>query len=76
MVDAQLKQQQLQVEQARIAAQEKIAGMQVGAKTTHAKNELNARMQAEGVKIGLQAAKDRREDRRAQQPAMQKPKEK
>ena len=76
MVDAQLKQQQLQVEQARITAQEKIAGMQVGAKTTHARNELTARMQAEGVKIGLQAAKDRRDDRRAQQPAAQRPKEK
>jgi hypothetical protein len=76
MVDAQLKQQQLQVEQARIAAQEKIAGMQVGAKATHSRNELNARMQAEGVKIGLQASKDRREDRRAQQPAAQRPKEK
>lgn len=76
MVDAQLKQQQLQVEQARIAAQEKIAGMQVGAKTTHAKNELTARMQAEGVKLGMQAAKERREERRAQQPAAQRPKEK
>lgn len=76
MVDAQLKQQQLQVEQARIAAQEKIAGMQVGAKTTHAKNELTARMQAEGVKLGMQAAKERREERRAQQPATQRPKEK
>jgi hypothetical protein len=75
MVDAQLKQQQLQVEQARIAAQEKIAGMQVGAKTTHARNELNSRMQAEGVKLGMQAAKERREERRAQQPQMQRPKE-
>jgi hypothetical protein len=73
-VDAQLKQQQLQVEQARITTQEKIAGMQVGAKATHAKNELTARMQAEGVKIGLQAAKDRRDDRRTQQPAAQRPK--
>jgi hypothetical protein len=33
-------------------------------------------MQAEGVKIGMQAAKDRRDDRRAQQPAAQRPKEK
>ncbi len=75
MVDAQLKQQQLQVEQARIAAQEKIAGMQVGAKTTHARNELDARMQAEGVKLGMQASKERREERRAQQPPIQRPKE-
>jgi hypothetical protein len=75
MVDAQLKQQQLQVEQARIAAQEKIAGLQVGAKISHAKSELDARMQAEGIKLGLQAAKDRRDDRRAQQPQAQRPKE-
>ena len=76
MVDAQLKQQQLQVEQARIATQEKIAGMQVGAKATHARNELESRMQAEGVKLGIQAAKDRRESNRQQQPAAQRPKEK
>jgi hypothetical protein len=67
-VDAQLKQQQLQVEQSRIAAQEKIAGLQVGAKTTHAQRELDARMQVEGIKLGLQGAKDRRETRRAEQP--------
>jgi hypothetical protein len=67
-VDAQLKAQQLQVEQARIAAQEKIAGLQVGAKVSHAQNELKARMQVEGIKLGLQGAKDRRDTRRAEQP--------
>lgn len=67
-VDAQLKAQQLQVEQARIAAQEKIAGLQVGAKTTHAQNELKARMEVEGVKLGLQGAKQRQEAARAQRP--------
>ena len=67
-VDAQLKQQQLQVEQARIAAQEKIAGLQVGAKTTHAQSELMARMEVEGVKLGLQGAKQRQEAARAQRP--------
>ena len=67
-VDAQLKAQQLQVEQARIAAQEKIAGLQVGAKTTHAQKELEARMQVEGIKLGLQGAKQRQENRRPQQP--------
>jgi hypothetical protein len=75
-VDAQLKAQQLQVEQARIAAQEKIAGLQVGAKTTHAQRELDARMQVEGIKLGLQGAKDRRETRRAEQPRPNKGKEK
>jgi len=75
MVDAQLKQQQLQVEQARIAAQEKIAGLQVGAKTAHAQKELDARMQAEGIKLGMQGAKQRQEAARSQQP-IRPPKEK
>ena len=73
-VDAQLKQQQLQVEQARIAAQEKIAGLQVGAKTSHAQTELKARMEVEGIKLGLQGARQRQDAARAQrpQPAPQK----
>jgi hypothetical protein len=71
-VDAQLKQQQLQVEQARIATQEKIAGLQVGAKTTHAQSELMARMEVEGVKLGLQGAKQRQESARVQRPQPKK----
>jgi hypothetical protein len=70
-VDAQLKQQQLQVEQARIAAQEKIAGLQVGAKTTNAQSELRARMEVEGIKLGLQGAKQRQDSSRAQRPQPQ-----
>jgi hypothetical protein len=73
-IDAQLKQQQLQVEQARIAAQEKIAGLQVGAKTTLAQKELDARMEVEGIKLGLQGAKQRQEAARAQRPQPVPPK--
>jgi hypothetical protein len=73
--DAQLKTQQLQVEQARIAAQEKIAGLQVGAKVTHAQNELKARMQVEGIKLGLQGAKQRQDTRRPEQPTAKPSKE-
>jgi hypothetical protein len=73
-IDAQLKQQQLQVEQARIAAQEKIAGLQVGAKTAHAQNELKARMEVEGIKLGLQGSKQRQEASRAQRPQPTPPK--
>ena len=65
MADAQLKQQQLQVEQARIEAQKEIAGLQAGAKATHARNELNSKMQLEGIRLGMQAVKERRD---AQQP--------
>jgi hypothetical protein len=67
--DLQMKQQQLQVEQARIEAQKQIAGLQAGIKATHGKNELEARMQAEGVKLGMQGEKQRQEAARAQQPA-------
>ena len=73
-VDAQLKQQQLQVEQARIAAQEKIAGLQVGAKTTHSQAELKARMEVEGIKLGLQGVRQRQEAARAQRPQPAPPK--
>jgi len=67
--DLQMKQQQLQVEQARIEAQKQIAGLQAGIKATHGRNELNARMEAEGVKLGMQGEKQRQEAVRAQQPA-------
>ena len=67
--DLQMKQQQLQVEQSRIEAQKQIAGLQAGIKATHGKNELEARMQAEGVKLGMQGEKQRQEAARAQQPA-------
>lgn len=67
--DLQMKQQQLQVEQSRIEAQKQIAGLQAGIKATHGRNELEARMQAEGVKLGMQGEKQRQEAARAQQPA-------
>jgi hypothetical protein len=66
--DLQMKQQQLQVEQSRIEAQKQIAGLQAGIKATHGRNELNARMEAEGVKLGMQGEKQRQEAARAQQP--------
>ena len=67
--DLQMKQQQLQVEQARIEAQKQIAGLQAGIKATQGRNDLEARMQAEGVKLGMQGEKQRQETARAQQPA-------
>jgi len=66
--DLQMKQQQLQVEQARIEAQKQIAGLQAGIKATQGRNDLEARMQAEGVKLGMQGEKQRQEAARAQQP--------
>ena len=53
------KEQQLQLEAARIAAQKEIAAMQVGATAAAAKDKLQKQMEAEGVRMGIDAAKHR-----------------
>jgi hypothetical protein len=60
-IDAAAQEEKLRIEHERINAQKEIAGLQVGAKTTHSKNELESRMQADGVRLGMQATKDRME---------------
>jgi len=55
--EAAAKAQQLQLEAARIAAQKEIAAMQVSANAAAAKDKLSQQMQAEGVRMGLDAAK-------------------
>jgi hypothetical protein len=67
-IDAATQAERLRIEHERIEAQKEIAGLQVGAKTTHSKNELESRMQAEGVKLGMQATKDHMELQLRQQP--------
>jgi hypothetical protein len=49
-----------QIERERIDAQQLIAGMQIAAKTTYSQQELESKMEAEGVRLGMQAVKDRR----------------
>jgi len=72
-LDATAQNEKAQIERERIAAQQLVAGLQVAAKTAHSKQELDAKMEAEGVRLGLQATKDRRE---AARPASNpKPKE-
>lgn len=56
-VDAAAKADQLAVEKERIAAQERIAGAQIGAKVQNDKAVLAAKQEAEGVKIGVDMAK-------------------
>jgi hypothetical protein len=58
-IDAQAKAQQLQIEQARIAAQKEIAAMQVGATAAAAKEKLQKQQELEGTKIGADIAKHR-----------------
>ena len=57
--EAAVKAQQLQIETARIAAQKEIAAMQVAATASSNKDKLNKQMQAEGVRLGMDAAKHR-----------------
>lgn len=60
-VDAAAQDEKAQIERERIAAQQLIAGLQVGAKAMQSQQDLDSKMQAEGVRLGMQAAKDRRE---------------
>ena len=67
-IDSIAQVEKLRIEHERINAQKEIAGLQVGAKTIHSKNELDSRMQAEGVKLGMQATKDHMGLQLRQQP--------
>jgi hypothetical protein len=58
-IDAAAKADQLEIEKARIAAQKEIAAMQVGATAAAAKDKLSKQMEAEGVRMGIDAAKHR-----------------
>jgi hypothetical protein len=51
-MDASAKADQLNLEKERIASQERIAGLQVGAKTAKDKNDLELEKMMEGFKIG------------------------
>jgi hypothetical protein len=59
-LDAAAQSEKSQIERERIDAQQLIAGMQVAAKTTYSQQELDSKMEAEGVRLGMQAVKDRR----------------
>jgi hypothetical protein len=59
MVDAGAKENQQQIELERIAAQERIAGLQVGAKVEGDKMRVNAQQEAEGLRIGTDIQKSK-----------------
>ena len=56
-IDAAAKADQLRIEEARIAAQKEIAAMQVAANSAAKRDQLNKQMEAEGVRMGIDAAK-------------------
>lgn len=57
--DTAAKADQLLIEKERIAVQERIAAMQVGAKTASDRAQLRSKDQLEGAKLGAQIAKER-----------------
>jgi hypothetical protein len=58
-VDAAAKADQQDIERERIAAQERIAGMQVGAKVASDKAQLASKDQIEGLRIGSEIARNK-----------------
>jgi hypothetical protein len=55
MADTQLDQQRLELDKMKMESQERIAGVQIGAKTELEKAKLEIQQSIEGVKIGVQA---------------------
>jgi hypothetical protein len=57
LIDAAAKQDQIRVEEERIAAQKEIAGMQLGAKVGNDKAVLEAKQAMEGARLGAEVAR-------------------
>lgn len=57
IIDAAAKQDQLDIERERIAAQKEIAGLQAGTKIATDKAQLSTKQQLEGLKAGIDVAK-------------------
>jgi len=72
-VTAAEKADRLTLEAERIAAQKEIAGMQTGAKAQQSKAELEATVQMEGVKIGLDVARNMQQSAQAADLRQQQP---
>jgi hypothetical protein len=64
-IDAAEKNDRLDLEMARIESQEEIAGLNVGAKLAMSKSDLDAKQEAEGLRTGIEIA---REALRSEQP--------
>jgi len=65
-MDAAAKADQIEIEKARIEAQERIAGLQAGVKAASEKSRLDAEMEIKGIEVGSRIAKDRMEMLRPQ----------
>jgi hypothetical protein len=66
IVDATEKSERMDIERERIAAQERIAGLQVGAKVSTSEAQLSAKQQAEGLRMGVDIAREAAQLERSQ----------
>jgi hypothetical protein len=67
-VEAADKADRLELEKERLASQERIAGLQVGAKIASEKDKLSAQQQKDGLEMGINIAREAaQEDRAARQ---------
>jgi len=67
MIDAAATNDKIDVEKERIAAQERIAGLQVGARVATDKAGLSAKQELEGLRIGVQIAKESQQGAQGQE---------
>ena len=75
MADIQLEQQKLELEKAKMDSQERIAGAQLGAKTTFDKQKLQMEQHAKGVELGLDASRSQLDRQHAKELAQMNKKE-
>jgi hypothetical protein len=57
-LDAAEKQDRIEIERERIAAQKEIAGLQVGAKIAMSKSDLDAKQEEAGLRLGVEIARE------------------
>ena len=72
-VDAAAKQDQLDIERERLAVQERIAGMQVGAKVASDRATMQGKQEAEGMRIGLEIARETQQMRAREEDRLRAP---
>jgi hypothetical protein len=75
-IDAAAEADRLEIERERIAAQERIAGLQVGAKVATDKAKLSAQEQEAGLRIGVEIAREQMQAaKEAEQPPAPQPRQ-
>lgn len=70
-VEAAEKADRLELERERIASQERVAGMQVGAKIATEKGKLSAQQQKDGLEMGIEIAREAAQEDRAMRQQQQ-----